>query len=84
MPAGEKGEAKAKIQKDLEPLLGHRWSGSVLTDMLDRTLIKLATKGLVMSPTAPPPTKGKGKKKPAEPKYVLTPDGREATSATSR
>ena len=47
LPVGEKGETKAKIQKDLEPLLGHRWSGSVLTDVLDRTLIKLVSKGLV-------------------------------------
>ena len=47
LPVVEKGDTKAKIQKDLEPLLGHRWSGSVLTDVLDRTLIKLVSKGLV-------------------------------------
>ena len=52
-PVGEKGETKAKIQKDLEPLLGHRWSGGVLTEVLDRTLIKLASKGLVAE-TGPP------------------------------
>ncbi len=51
LPVGEKGETKAKMQKDLEPLLGHRWSGSVLTNVLDRTLIKLVSKGLVMSPS---------------------------------
>ena len=47
LPVGEKGETKAKMQKDLEPLLGHRWSGSVLTNVLERTLIKLVSKGLV-------------------------------------
>ena len=73
LPAGEKGETKKKIQKDLEPLLAHRWSGSVLTDVLDRTLIKLASKGLVTAPAAPAPSKGR--KKAAEPKYTLTPEG---------
>ena len=49
LPVGEKGDNPAKIRKDLEPLLEHRWSGNVLTQVLDRTLIKLATKGLVAS-----------------------------------
>ena len=43
LPAGEKGAKTVKIKKDLEPLLGHRWSGGVLTDVLERTLIKLVS-----------------------------------------
>jgi len=70
LPVGEKGETKAKIQKDLEPLLGHRWSGSVLTDVLDRTLIKLVSKGLV----AHRPVKSKK----AMPAVELTPFGRQS------
>ena len=77
LPVGEKGETNAKIQKDLEPLLGHRWSGGVLTEVLDRTLIKLASKGLVLSLPVPAKGKGKGKGKPVQPKFVLTPAGRQ-------
>ena len=47
LPAGEKGETAARIQKDLEPLLRHRWAGSVLTSQIERTLVRLASLGLV-------------------------------------
>jgi hypothetical protein len=77
LPVGEKGETTAKIQKDLEPLLGHRWSGAVLTAVLDRALIKLGSISLVTSPSVPVNAKGKRKAKPPEPKYLLTPTGRE-------
>ena len=33
-------------------MLEHRWSGNVLTEILDRTLIKLTTRGLVARPPA--------------------------------
>lgn len=69
LPVSEKGETKAKIQKDLEPLLGHRWSGRVLTDVLDRTLIKLASKGLV--------ARRHVKSKQAVPPMELTAEGRQ-------
>ncbi len=68
LPVGEKGDNPAKIRKDLEPLLEHRWSGNVLTEVLDRTLIKLAAKGLVARPPA--------KSKKAVPAVLLTPEGR--------
>jgi hypothetical protein len=67
---GENGETTAKIQKDLEPILGHRWSGSVLTSQLDRMLIKLVSKGLVAHRPA--------KSKKAAPSVELTADGRQA------
>ncbi len=47
LPVGEKGDKPEKIQKDLEPLLEHRWSGSVLTAVVDRALVKLTAQGLV-------------------------------------
>ncbi|MFO0891361.1 MAG: hypothetical protein U0790_19735, partial [Isosphaeraceae bacterium] len=74
LPAGAKGEATAKIQKDLEPLLGHRWSGSALTAVIDRALLKLGTRGLASTVAAP--EKGK-RKKAAEPKHFLTDAGRQ-------
>ena len=69
LPVGEKGETKAKIQNDLEPLLGHRCSGSVLTEVLDRTLIKLVSRGLI----ARRPVKSKKAVPPVE----LTTQGRQ-------
>ncbi|MGZ3390761.1 MAG: hypothetical protein ACXVCF_14360 [Isosphaeraceae bacterium] len=74
LPVGEKGDNPAKIRKDLEPLLEHRWSGSILTQVLDRTLIKLATRGLVARPPA--------KRKKAVPAVLLTPEGRQTVLAS--
>jgi hypothetical protein len=74
LPVGEKGDNPAKIRKDLEPLLDHRWSGNVLTEVLDRTLIKLTTKGLVARPPA--------KSKKAVPAVLLTPEGRQTVLAS--
>jgi len=74
LPVGEKGDSPAKIRKDLEPLLEHRWSGNVLTEVLDRALIKLATRGLVVRPPA--------KSKRAVPAVLLTPEGRQAVLAS--
>ena len=81
LPVGEKGETKAKIQKDLEPLLGHRWSGSVLTEVLDRTLIKLVSKGLVAhrpvkSKKAVPPVELTRRGTPGDPRL---PEGQAAS-----
>lgn len=74
LPVGEKGDNPAKIRKDLEPLLEHRWSGNVLTEVLDRTLIKLTTRGLVARPPA--------KSKKAVPAVLLTPEGRQTVLAS--
>jgi hypothetical protein len=70
LPVGEKGDSPTKIRKDLEPLLDHRWSGNVLTEVLDRTLVKLATRGLIARPPA--------KSKKSMPAVVLTPEGRQS------
>jgi len=74
LPVAEKGDSPARIRKDLEPLLEHRWSGNVLTEVLDRTLIKLTTRGLVARPPA--------KKKNAVPEVLLTPEGRQTVLAS--
>ncbi len=73
LPTGEKGEKPARIRKDLEPLLEHRWSGNVLTEVLDRTLIKLTTQGLVVRPEA--------KNKRTVPAVILTSKGRQTAIA---
>jgi hypothetical protein len=73
MPVGEKGESPARIGKDLKPLLEHRWSGNALTEVLDRTLIKLTTRHLVMRLPA--------RSKRAVPAVVLTTDGRQTALA---
>jgi len=73
LPVGEKGDSPVRIRKDLESLLEHRWSGNVLTEVLDRTLIKLTTRGLVARPPA--------KKKNAVPAVLLTPEGRQTVLA---
>jgi hypothetical protein len=67
LPAGEKGAKTADIKKDLEPLLGHRWSGTSLTSVLERTLLKLSSSGLVTMPQA--------KTKRSAPLVQLTPEG---------
>jgi hypothetical protein len=74
LPVGERGDSPAKIRKDLEPLLEHQWSGNVLTEVLDRTLIKLTTRGLVARPPA--------KSKKAVPAVLLTPEGRQTVLAS--
>ncbi len=74
LPVAEKGDSPARIRKDLEPLLEHRWSGNVLTEVLDRTLIKLTTRGLVARPPA--------RSKRAVPAVLLTPEGRQTALAS--
>jgi hypothetical protein len=77
LPVGPKGEATAKIQKDLEPLLEHRWSGAALAAVIDRALLKLSSLGLAEA--VAPPAKGKGKSKKApEPRHSITDAGRAA------
>jgi hypothetical protein len=68
LAAGVKGDTAARIKKDLEPLLAHRWSGAALADLLDRTLDELEAAGLVVSLP--------GKTKKAAPKIALTAEGR--------
>jgi hypothetical protein len=79
---GDKGATTDKIQKDLASLLSHRWTGTALTAVLDRAVLKLASLGLVAEKPVPPP-KGKGKKaKPAP--TVLTEAGRKEALAVLR
>jgi hypothetical protein len=68
LAAGEKGESGSKIRKDLEPLLSHRWSGTALAELLDRTLDELQATRLIASLP--------GKTRKAAPKIVLTDEGR--------
>ena len=70
LPVGEKGVKPEKIQEDLGPLLEHRWSGSALTAVVDRALVKLTARGLV--------TRLPTKRKKDVPSVVLTPEGRQA------
>jgi hypothetical protein len=42
---GDKGDTVASIRKDLEPLLGHVWSGSDLTAQLEGALHALVSEG---------------------------------------
>ncbi len=74
LPAGEKGEKPAKIRKDLEPLLEHRWSGNALTEVLDRALIKLTPGGSSRGPPV--------KSKKAVAAAVLTAEGRQTVVAS--
>jgi len=67
--AGVKGDTAARIKKDLEALLAHRWEGAALTERIERTLAELESIGLV--------TLVRGKTKKAVPKVVLTADGRQ-------
>jgi hypothetical protein len=68
LPVSEKGETAAKIRKDLDPLLGHRWSGTALAERVERALGELEATGLV--------TFLRGKTKKSAPKVAATPDGR--------
>jgi hypothetical protein len=70
--AGAKGAKRDLIQKDLEPLLGHRWSGGELAERLDATLEELASAGLLDRVE-----QGKGKKKTQL--FALTESGRART-----
>ena len=70
LPVGEKGDKPEKIQKDLGPLLEHRWSGNALTAVVDRALVKLTAQGLV--------TRLPTKRKNDVPSVALTPEGRQA------
>ncbi len=68
LTAAAGGDAIAKIKKDLEPLLVHRWGGAALTERIEAALLALQSQGLVdLLP---------GKTKKAAPKFVLTTDGR--------
>src|SRR4051812_25469312 len=70
--AGQKGAKRDQIQKDLEPLLGHRWSGGELTERLDATLEELVSAGLLDRTE-----RGKGKAKNSY--FVLIDSGRDRT-----
>lgn len=65
LPAGDKGEARDKLGKDLRPLVQHRWDGAAWTDRLDRELEALETAGAVV----------RSKKGKAE-RLTLTEEGR--------
>ncbi len=66
--AGEKGESISKIQKDLEPLLAHRCSGTPLAAALNHAIEALKADGLVAFLL--------GKSRKAAPKVTLTAAGR--------
>jgi hypothetical protein len=71
LPSGDKGLKLAALQKDLAPLLEHRWSGNVLTSVLERSVLKLVARRQVCHlPT---------KTKKALPPFSLTEEGRRAT-----
>ena len=68
LTAAANGDAIAKIKKDLEPLLVHRWAGAALTERIEAALLALQSQGFVdLLP---------GKTKKAAPKFVLTTAGR--------
>jgi hypothetical protein len=69
LAAGEKGESNTKIQKDLEPLLAHRWSGVPMAGAVNRAVDELKAAGLVGFLL--------GKSKRAAAKITLTADGRQ-------
>ncbi len=68
LPAGEKGESSAKVRKDLEPMLAHRWTGPVLAGRVDGALDALTRAGLVVRIA--------GKTRKAAPRFATTADGR--------
>ncbi len=69
LAAGEKGESASTIQKDLEPLLAHRWSGVPLTVALNHAVEELKTVELVRFLP--------GKSRKAATKIALTAEGRQ-------
>ena len=73
LTAGTKGLRTAGLHKDLAPLLEHRWSGSALTEVIERAVVKLVSLHLVAYRPA--------KSKKAVPPADLTPEGRQAALA---
>jgi hypothetical protein len=69
LAARHEGDTTAKITKDIEPLLAHRWEGAALTARIDRALAELESCGLV--------SLVHGKRKKAIPKVMLTAAGRQ-------
>jgi hypothetical protein len=65
---GDKGDTVAKIKKDLEPLLVHRWTGVILTERINGALAELESNSLV--------TIVRGKSKKSVVRIVLTDNGR--------
>jgi hypothetical protein len=74
--AGEKGAKVSDLKKDLDPLLGHRWSGGELAAVLERVLIKLVSLALAAHQPA--------KRKNAPSAVALTADGRRTALAFLR
>jgi len=72
----QKGETAAKVQRDLEPLLQHRWSGAALAEEIQRELLDLEANGLV--------TLLRRKTKKSAPKVLPTSDGRREALAFLR
>jgi hypothetical protein len=70
LPAGESGVKTTDLRKDLEPLLGHRWSGNSLTEVVDRNILNLVSRQLALNRAA--------KSKKARPAIGLTAEGRQA------
>jgi hypothetical protein len=70
LPAGEKGVKPAVLRKDLEPLLGHLWSGVVLTERLEQLVVELAALHMVRHLQV--------RSKKAIPALALTEEGRRA------
>jgi len=69
LASGDKGDTAAKIKKDLEPLLAHRWEGAALAERIDQSLAELESSSLV--------SLVRGKSKKAMPRVVLTTVGRQ-------
>lgn len=69
LPVSQKGETAAKIRRDLEPLLQHRWSSAILAVEVERVLGELEANGWV--------TFLHSKTKKSAPKVVLTSSGRQ-------
>jgi hypothetical protein len=67
--AGDKGDTSAKITKDLESLLSHRWEGRALTERIDQAVAELESTSLVALV--------RGKSKKAAPRVLLTALGRQ-------
>jgi hypothetical protein len=63
-----KGETAAKVQRDLEPLLLHRWTNAALTEEMERALQELEAQGFV--------SLQRGKTKKSVPRLCATPNGR--------
>jgi hypothetical protein len=64
---GDKGDTTAKIKKDVEPLLAHRWVGVALAERINQAVAELEQNSLVAIL--------RGKTKKSAPKVVLTQNG---------